>query len=149
MQIKNDYDIIWTRENGEVGTGIFNGDMGIIENMSLKDKIMTIIFDDKEVEYPFTNLDRLELAYAVTVHKSQGSEFSVVILPISSYAPILMYRNLLYTAVTRARDMVVIVGRSEEVKRMVMNNAQHTRFTALCERLALIKDMISEERTVK
>ncbi|MEE0944022.1 MAG: ATP-dependent RecD-like DNA helicase [Clostridia bacterium] len=146
MQIKNDYDIIWTRENGEIGTGIFNGDMGIIESMSLKDKIMTIIFDDREVEYPFTNLDRLELAYAVTVHKSQGSEFPVVIIPVSSYAPMLMYRNLLYTAVTRARDMVVIVGRSEEVKRMVTNNAQHTRFTGLCERLQTFKDIIGEER---
>lgn len=149
MQIKNDYDIIWTRENGELGTGIFNGDMGIIESMSLKDKIMTIMFDDREVEYPFTNLDRLELAYAVTVHKSQGSEFPVVILPISSYAPMLMYRNLLYTAVTRARDMVVVVGRSEEIAKMVKNNDQHIRYTGLCERLRVIKDMIEEERLGK
>ncbi|MBS7299288.1 MAG: ATP-dependent RecD-like DNA helicase [Eubacteriales bacterium] len=149
MQIKNDYDIIWTRENGEIGTGIFNGDMGIIESMSLKDKVMTVIFDDREVEYPFTNLDRLELAYAVTVHKSQGSEFPVVIIPIASFAPMLMYRNLLYTAVTRARDMVVIVGRSEEIGKMVMNNDQHIRYTGLCERLQAIRDMIEEEHLGK
>lgn len=147
MQIKNDYDILWIRENGEVGSGIFNGDMGIIESMSLKDKTMKILFDDdKEVEYPFSNLDRLELAYAVTVHKSQGSEFSVVILPVCSFAPMLMYRNLLYTAVTRARDMVIIVGRAEDVGRMVSNNAQHTRFTGLCDKLSLINNILESER---
>lgn len=146
MQIKNDYDIMWIRENGEIGTGIFNGDMGIIESMSLKDKTMTILFDeDKEVEYPFANLDKLELAYAVTVHKSQGSEFSVVILPVCSFAPMLMYRNLLYTAVTRARDMVIIVGRAEEVARMVRNNEQHTRYTGLRGKLAAIKNMFETD----
>ncbi|MBQ7793931.1 MAG: ATP-dependent RecD-like DNA helicase [Clostridia bacterium] len=140
MQIKNDYDIMWIRENGEVGSGIFNGDMGIIESISLKDKTMTIIFDDKEVEYPFANLEKLDLAYAVTVHKSQGSEFPVVILALASFAPMLMYRNLLYTAVTRARDMVVIVGRSEEIRRMVENNDRHIRYTSLCERLGAIAE---------
>ncbi len=139
MQIKNDYDIMWQKENGEVGAGIFNGDMGIIADISLKDKMMTIIFDDKEVEYPFANLDRLDLAYAVTVHKSQGSEFPVVILALASFAPMLMYRNLLYTAVTRAKDLVVIVGRSEEIKRMVENADTHIRLTSLKERLGLIE----------
>ena len=149
MQIKNDYDIVWYRENGESGTGIYNGDIGIIESMSLKDKTMNIMFDDdKEVEYTFANLDRLELAYAITVHKSQGSEFSVVILPICSYAPMLMYRNLLYTAVTRARDMVIIVGRAEEVARMVRNNVQHKRFTGLCDKLSTIKAMLEGERSI-
>ncbi len=146
MQIKNDYDIMWQKENGEVGSGIFNGDMGIIEDISLKDKMMTILFDDKEVEYPFVNLDRLDLAYAVTVHKSQGSEFPVVILALARNAPMLMYRNLLYTAVTRAKELVVIVGKSEEVKRMVESCDKHTRFTSLRERLIEIAD---EERGCK
>ncbi len=135
MQIKNDYDIIWTRTDGEVGCGVFNGDMGIIESMSLKDKLMTVIFDDREVEYPFSNLDRLELAYAVTVHKSQGSEFPIVILPVAAFAPMLMCRNLLYTAVTRAQDIVIMVGRAEEVERMVKNNLRHKRYTSLSDRI--------------
>lgn len=146
MQVKNNYDIVWTREDGESGSGIYNGDIGIIVSMSLKDKTMNIIFDDeREVEYPFSDLDRLELAYAITVHKSQGSEFSVVLLPVCAYAPMLMYRNLLYTAVTRAKDMVVIVGRAEEVARMVRNNMQHKRYTGLYDKLKVIKDMMSEE----
>lgn len=136
MQIKNDYDIVWTRADGEIGTGIFNGDMGIIESISLKDKLMTIIFDDREVEYPFCNLDRLELAYAITVHKSQGSEFPIVILPVTAFAPMLMCRNLLYTAVTRAQSLVVMVGRADEVEKMVKNNLRHRRYTALTERLS-------------
>ena len=137
MQIKNDYDIIWTRTDGEIGAGIFNGDMGIIESISLKDKLMTIIFDDKEVEYPFCNLDRLELAYAITVHKSQGSEFPIVILPVTAFAPMLMCRNLLYTAVTRAQSLVVMVGRAEEVEKMVKNNLRHKRYTALSEKMKI------------
>lgn len=146
MQIKNDYDIAWTRTNGEFGTGIYNGDIGIIKSMSHKDKTMHIIFDDdREVDYPFANLDKLDLAYAITVHKSQGSEFPIVLLPISAFAPMLMYKNLLYTAVTRARDMVIIIGRAEEVARMVKNNTQHTRYTGLYEKLAAIKKMIGED----
>ena len=137
MQIKNDYDIIWTRADGEVGSGVFNGDMGIIESISLKDKLMTVIFDDKEVEYPFANLDRLELAYAITVHKSQGSEFPIVILPVTAFAPMLMCRNILYTAVTRAQELVVMVGRAEEVEKMVKNNLRHKRYTSLSEKIQL------------
>lgn len=132
MQVKNDYDIAWTRDNGELGCGIFNGDIGIIEAISLKDKTMTIIFDDdREVEYPFTTLDRLELAYAITVHKSQGSEFSMVIIPAAGFAPMLMERNLLYTAVTRARDMVIVVGETEYIAKMVGNNTRRRRYTLL------------------
>lgn len=145
MQIKNDYDIVWSRPNGEVGTGIYNGDMGVIESISQKDKLMTVIFDDdKEVEYPFSNLDRLELAYAVTVHKSQGSEFPIVIMPVCEFAPMLMYRNLLYTAVTRAKQMVILVGNADSIIKMVKNCDQHKRYTGLYDKLETIKKMITE-----
>ncbi len=146
MQIKNDYDIMWSKETGEVGCGIFNGDMGIIADISIKDKFMTIIFDDKEVEYPFSDLDKIDLAYAVTVHKSQGSEFPFVLIPAFSFAPMLMYKNLLYTAVTRAKDMVVMVGRAEEIERMVKNKSRHIRRTMLVFKINKIDKEINEEK---
>lgn len=140
MQMRNNYDIPYSREDGEDGTGIFNGDMGIIENISERDKYMTVIFDeDKRVEYPFGSLDELDLAYAITVHKSQGSEFPIVIMPVCSFAPMLMSRNLFYTAVTRARDMVVLVGSEKTVRNMTYNNQFHQRFTGLCEKLVSVK----------
>ena len=140
MQTKNNYDIPYTREKGEDGTGIFNGDMGIIEAIFVRDKLMVIVFDeDKRVEYPFTNLDELDLAYAITVHKSQGSEFPIVVMPVCSFAPMLMSRNLFYTAVTRAKDMVVLVGSEKTVANMTMNNQYRERFTGLCEKLVTVK----------
>ena len=140
MQTKNNYDMIFSRENGEDGMGIFNGDMGIIESISVRDKYMNIIFDeDKNVEYPFTNLDELDLAYAITVHKSQGSEFPIVVMPVCSFAPMLMSRNLFYTAVTRARDMVVLVGSEKTVRNMTLNNQFRQRFTGLAEKLIAIQ----------
>lgn len=140
MQTKNNYDMVYSRENGEDGMGIFNGDMGIIEGIYARDKYMVIIFDeDKRVEYPFTNLDELDLAYAITVHKSQGSEFPIVLMPVCSFAPMLMSRNLFYTAVTRARDMVILVGSEKTVQNMTYNNQFHHRFTGLCERLVTVK----------
>lgn len=140
MQTKNNYDMIYSRENGEDGMGIFNGDMGIIESISARDKCMRIIFDeDKLVEYPFTNLDELDLAYAITVHKSQGSEFPIVVMPVCSFAPMLMSRNLFYTAVTRARDMVILVGSEKTVQNMTHNNQFHQRFTGLSEKLISVK----------
>ncbi len=140
MQTKNNYDMIYTRADGEDGTGIFNGDMGIIENISARDKYMTVIFDeDKVVEYPFANLDELDLAYAITVHKSQGSEFPIVVMPVCSFAPMLMSRNLFYTAVTRARDMVVLVGSEKTVRNMTLNNQFKQRFTGLREKLVAVK----------
>ena len=140
MQTKNNYDIPYTREKGEDGTGIFNGDMGIIEAIFVRDKMMVIVFDeDKRVEYPFTNLDELDLAYAITVHKSQGSEFPIVVMPVCSFAPMLMSRNLFYTAVTRAKDMVVLVGSEKTVANMTMNNQYRERFTGLCEKLVAVR----------
>ena len=141
MQIKNDYDIIWTTPDGESGTGIFNGDLGIIESISVKDRQMTIIFDDdKETEYSFNDLDKLDLAYAITVHKSQGSEFPIVIIPVCRYAPMLMCRNLLYTAVTRAKNMVVLVGSEGAVRTMIQNNDEKKRYTGLCSKLKSIAE---------
>ena len=140
MQTKNNYDMPFSRENGESAMGIFNGDMGIIESIHASDKYMVIIFDeDKRVEYPFTNLDELDLAYAITVHKSQGSEFPIVVMPVCSFAPMLMSRNLFYTAVTRARDMVVLVGSEKTVQNMTYNNQFQQRFTGLCEKLISVK----------
>ena len=136
MQIKNNYDIMWERTSGETGSGIFNGDMGIIESISLKDRLMTIIFDDdKRTEYSFNDLDCLDLAYAITVHKSQGSEFNTVIIPLMRTAPMLMCRNLLYTAVTRAKNMVIMVGLPQVCEIMVKNNDEKKRFSGLLKRL--------------
>lgn len=136
MQTKNNYDMFYTRPNGDDGMGIFNGDMGIIENIYSTDKVMVIVFDDdKTVEYPFSNLDELDLAYAVTVHKSQGNEFPVVIMPVCGFPPMLMCRNLFYTAVTRAKDMVVLVGNEEAIKYMTDNNRENSRYTGLCSKL--------------
>ena len=134
MQIANNYDIEW-RKCGIDGVGIFNGDIGVIDSINFTDEYMLIRFDDRLVEYPFDNLDELELAYAITVHKSQGSEYNVVIIPMYSCPPMLMTRNLLYTAVTRAKRMVILVGRSDIPSRMVNNNREIMRYTTLSSRL--------------
>ncbi len=145
MQTKNNYDIPWLRKNGEHGMGIFNGDMGIIAEISTKNKMMVIIFDeDKEVEYQFAYLDELDLAYAVTVHKSQGSEFPVVIIPACNFPPALMCKNLLYTAVTRAKAMVVLVGSEASIMRMVSGADMKKRYTGLSDRL---KTMVKITKT--
>lgn len=142
MQTKNNYDMYYFKENGESGMGIFNGDMGIIENIFSTDKIIEVIFDDeKRVEYPFANLDELDLAYAITVHKSQGNEFPVVIMPVCAFPPMLMCRNLFYTAVTRAKDMVILVGNEDAIRYMTDNNRENARYTGLFEK---IKNMTSE-----
>lgn len=144
MQIKNNYDIDWYKENGEVGTGIFNGDMGIIDSISLKDRQMHIIFDDdKHTDYMLSDLEHLDLSYAITVHKSQGSEFPFVIMPMCRVAPMLMYRSLLYTGVTRAKTMVIMVGNSYSLETMVKNNDGRKRFSGLSERLGDIKSITS------
>lgn len=134
MQVVNNYDIEWEK-NGLGGFGIFNGDIGVIESIDLRDEVINIWFDDRYVRYDFENLDELELSYAITVHKSQGSEYPVVIIPMYSCPPMLMTRNLLYTAVTRAKRMVILVGRSDIPDRMVRNNREVLRYTTLKERL--------------
>ena len=134
MQIRNNYDLMWDRQ-GESGNGVFNGDIGIIDKIDYADQCMEIIFDDRRALYDFSILDELEHAYAVTVHKSQGSEYPIVIIPMCSAAPMLLTRNLLYTAVTRAQRMVILVGRSEVIMQMVDNNRQSMRYTGLARRL--------------
>ena len=133
MQIKNNYDIAWERDNGETGAGIFNGDVGLLEAVDERTGSLRVRFDDRCAVYGPENIDELELAYAITVHKSQGSEFRAVIMPLFSGAPQLFYRNLLYTAVTRAKELVIIVGREDAVARMVENDKKTKRYTGLCE----------------
>ena len=132
MQTKNNYELYYTRSVGDSGTGIFNGDMGTIVDISIIDKYMVIMFDeDKRCEYPFNQLDELDLAYAVTVHKSQGSEFPYVIMPVTNFPAMLMCRNLFYTAVTRAKSMVILVGSTGAVEYMTANLSQRDRYTSL------------------
>ena len=136
MQTRNNYEIFWERElDGLTGSGIFNGDIGIIEEINRSSSEMTILFDDRRVIYDFSELEDLEHAYAVTVHKSQGSEYPIVILPMCTAASMLLSRNLLYTAVTRAKQMVILVGREQIVAKMVENDRQAMRYTGLRERL--------------
>lgn len=134
MQISNNYELEWEK-NGIEGLGLFNGDIGRIIRINKNESYMTIDFEDKIVRYPFDLLDELELAYAITVHKSQGSEYPVVIIPMYSCPPMLMSRNLLYTAVTRARKMVILVGRSDIPLKMAQNNREVLRYTTLRQRI--------------
>ncbi len=132
MQIKNNYDIIW-KKDGETGTGIFNGDIGTIVKVIKKESKMYIDFDGRVAEYTTEMLDQIELAYAITVHKSQGSEFNAVILPLLGGFDKLYYRNLLYTAVTRAKKILVIVGSMNLIKAMIANNQRTFRYTCLTD----------------
>ncbi len=135
MQTVNNYEIEWEK-NGLAGLGIFNGDIGVIERIFPTEEKMVIRFDDRVADYPFEILEQLDLAYAITVHKSQGSEYPVVIIPVYPCAPMLMTRNLLYTAVTRARSMVILVGCVSVIEQMVRNDRQVLRYTTLCRRVA-------------
>ncbi len=139
MQIKNNYDLLWEREDGSTGSGVFNGDIGTIGAIRTTEEYMEIEFDDRRVQYAFSNLEELEPARAITVHKSQGSEYPIVILPMGSAAPMLLSRNLLYTAVTRAQAMVILVGREEICRQMVENGRETMRYTGLVARLARSK----------
>ena len=130
MQVVNNYDIEWEK-NGAVGVGLFNGDIGEITSIDLREENLTVLFDDRTATYSFDMLDELELAYAITIHKSQGSEYPVIIVPMYSCPPMLMTRNLLYTAVTRARSMVILVGRADIPSKMVANNREVMRYTTL------------------
>ena len=130
MQIKNNYDLFWTRGK-ETSSGVFNGDIGIIETVNHNAKIMKIRFDDKLAVYEFENAKELEHAYAVTVHKSQGCEFEAVVMPVCGIPPMLSYRNLLYTAVTRAKTRIILVGSKNQIYAMVDNDKKTKRYSAL------------------
>ena len=132
MQTRNNYDIPWEKD-GEEGQGIFNGDVGILEFINYAAGILKIRFDDRLAQYPVDHIADLELAYAVTVHKSQGSEFEAVVIPVTDVPPQLCYRNLLYTAVTRAKKLEILVGRHAIVEQFTQNDRSHRRYSALKE----------------
>ena len=136
MQIRNNYDIMWKKTDGSaVGTGIFNGDVGTVTAINPDLETMTVVFDDREADYDFTQLGELEPAYAMTVHKSQGSEYRAVILAAWNGSPYLQSRSVLYTAITSARDLLIIVGREETVAVMTENAKKNRRYTGLKLRL--------------
>jgi len=141
MQIKNNYQLEWEIRSKyglciDKGTGVFNGDTGIIEEINCFAETMTVSFDEgKMVEYPFKMLEELELAYAITIHKSQGSEYPAVVIPLFQGPRMLLNRNLIYTAVTRAKKCVTIVGDDEVFRTMVHNNSQLKRYSGLSDRL--------------
>ena len=135
MQTKNNYNLKWTSITGigeSEGEGVFNGDVGFIRNIDEEEKIITVIFDEeRKVIYDSDSIEELELAYAITIHKSQGSEFKVVIIPAFTGAPFLMNRNLLYTGITRAKELVVVVGYPQALKYMVDNKSSMERYSSL------------------
>ena len=139
MQTKNNYDITWTKD-GENGEGIFNGDIGHILSINRRRGEAVIDFDGRRTVYPILLMDQLELAYAITVHKSQGSEFEAVVIPLLGKFEKLSYRNLLYTAVTRAKRLLIIIGTPQKVEQMVLNNRRTNRYSCL-------RDML--ERSIK
>ena len=131
MQTKNNYNINFVKDNGECSQGVFNGDIGILEEINTSSHTVKVRFDDRVAMYDFDALTDLELSYACTVHKSQGNEFEAVVMPVHNMPPQLMYRNLLYTAVTRAKKMLILVGDPNAVKRMVDNNRKILRYSGL------------------
>ncbi len=136
MQIRNNYDILWKKSDGSaVGTGIFNGDVGTVVSIDPHQETLTVLFDDRQADYDFTQLGELEPAYAMTVHKSQGSEYRAVILAAWTGSPYLLSRSVLYTAVTRARQLLIIVGREETVAAMTENARKNRRYSGLKLRL--------------
>ena len=132
MQIRNNYDIPYeSLAWEEAGSGVYNGDIGTLKAIDFRNSVAQVVFDDKIATYPIESCGDLELAYAVTVHKSQGSEFPVVVMPVLGVPKPLKYRNLLYTAVTRAKKILVLVGSEPELRSMVDNNKKAKRFSAL------------------
>ena len=136
MQIRNNYDILWTKVDGSaVGTGVFNGDIGTVTTIDMDMQTLSVLFDDRMVEYEFTQLNELEPAFAMTVHKSQGSEYRAVVLTAWNGSPYLLSRSILYTAITRAREILIIVGQEQTIGAMVENAKVSRRYTGLKLRL--------------
>ena len=135
MQTKNNYDVEWEKTDGTVGTGIFNGDVGTITEVDPSGELLTIQFDDRVVTYTTELLTQLDMAYAITVHKAQGSEYRAVVMAAAPAAPSLMVRGVLYTAITRARDLLILVGDDTVPARMAENDRQLRRYSGLRRRL--------------
>ena len=136
MQIRNNYDILWKKTDASmVGAGIFNGDVGVIQSIDMNMELVTILFDDRIADYDFAQLNELEPAYAMTVHKSQGSEYRAVVLSAWNASPYLLSRSILYTAITRARTLLIIAGREDTIAQMVGNAKIGRRYTGLKLRL--------------
>ncbi len=148
MQTRNDYQIEWRKETlsgWEDGTGVFNGDVGFITDVDVEDHCLTVLFDEeREVVYQSAQLENLDLAYALSVHKSQGSEFPVVVMPVAGGPPMLLTRNLFYTALTRARSLVVLVGREDVIRQMVENDKILGRYTTLAQRLKSMEHLLPQ-----
>ena len=148
MHIRNNYDLEWTMYTSsgipyDSGMGIFNGDIGVIKTINERSQMMEVVFDDgKHVIYQPEQLEEVTLAYATTIHKAQGSEYSAVVMPLLSGPEILMNRNILYTGVTRARNCVVIVGSAATVHRMVDNIREQRRYSGLKDRLKEVRHRI-------
>ena len=140
MQIKNNYDVPWFKKNGDSGAGVFNGDIGILTRIDRGQDILNVQFDDREAMYSLQNADQLDLAYAMTVHKSQGSEFSAVVMPTIGASPKLCYRNLFYTALTRAKSLLILVGTRESIQTMVENDKKMLRYSGLVHFLSVDND---------
>ncbi len=136
MHVKNNYLLTWKADDGTEGEGVFNGDVGFVSKVDTEDRVVTVRYDDERaVEYDYQQLEELELAYCLSVHKSQGSEFPCVVMPVVGGPPRLLTRNLFYTALTRARKLVVLVGREDAIAAMVNNNHIAVRYTTLRQRL--------------
>ena len=135
MHIRNNYDLRWVDSTGAEGCGVFNGDVGVIQDIDLREEILHVRYDDKLATYPFELLDELEPAYAITVHKAQGSEYPAVLLVACDAAPQLLSRAVLYTAITRAQELLVIVGSEGVVAHMTANNRRSRRYCGLKYRL--------------
>ena len=136
MQIRNNYDILWKKcDDSAAGAGIFNGDVGTVTAIDPQAETVSVVFDDRLAVYDFTQLNELEPAFAMTVHKSQGSEYRAVILCAWNGSPYLLSRSVLYTAVTRAKELLIIVGREETVRAMTENAKRGRRYTGMKLRL--------------
>lgn len=131
MHTRNNYDIGWTRDDGEFGSGVFNGDIGVLEQVDPRGESVAVRYDDRVALYSRQDAQDLELAYAATVHKSQGSEFEAVVVPLYHNQRQLCYRNLLYTAVTRAKSLLILVGSRDTIQEMVENNRKTLRYSGL------------------
>jgi exodeoxyribonuclease V alpha subunit len=140
MQVRNNYEIIWQRDGGEQGVGAYNGDIGIVQSVNPRDRSMVVKMDDRRLVYTADNLRELEIAYAVTIHKSQGSEFPAVVIPAAEVPARLCYRNLIYTGITRAKKLCVAVGMHTTLDSMMQNVRQNLRYSGLGAMLCAVRD---------